>query len=295
MPETILVGVADRDGARDAVALGAALAAALDDELAVVHVYPFDPLAGSIALGAPPDAPLEQEAGDIVARATDGCPMPYRPVVVSHTSTVGGLHDEATRANAEVLVVGSSHRGTLGRIALGSHTERVLQGAPCAVAVASRGLAESVAWELKRIAVGYDGSDDSAGAVAVGRRIAEATGGALQLVTAVESAPDGWGRYNYRPDWRELEAQMTKAAAQALAETARDDEQTDVRVGDAVEQLLMLSHASDLLVLGSRGYGPVKRVLQGATSHRVVRDAACPVVVVPRVAPDQRSAAPAPA
>lgn len=279
MSETILVGV-DRDGARDAVALGGALAAALGGELAIVHVYPFDPLAGSIALGAPPDVPLEQEARDIVARAGEGCPMPYRPVVVSHTSTVGGLHDEAQRTGAALLVVGSSHRGTLRRIALGSNSERVLQGAPCAVAVAPHALADA-GWQPRRIAVGYDGSEDAAHAVATARRIARAVGGTLQLVTVVESAPGGSERSNDRPDWHAHEAELVEAAEQALADVAAEGEQTDVRVGDAVEQLRMLSFGTDLLVLGSRGYGPVRRVLEGATAHRVVREADCPVVVVP--------------
>jgi nucleotide-binding universal stress UspA family protein len=37
----------------------------------------------------------------------------------------------------------------------------------------------------------------------------------------------------------------------------------------------------DLLVLGSRGYGPVRRVLLGDVAGNVIRGAACPVVAVP--------------
>jgi nucleotide-binding universal stress UspA family protein len=37
----------------------------------------------------------------------------------------------------------------------------------------------------------------------------------------------------------------------------------------------------DLLVMGSRGYGPIGRVLLGGVSNRVIRSAACPVEVVP--------------
>jgi nucleotide-binding universal stress UspA family protein len=35
-------------------------------------------------------------------------------------------------------------------------------------------------------------------------------------------------------------------------------------------------------VIGSRGYGPLHSVLLGGVSGRVIRDAACPVIVVPR-------------
>jgi nucleotide-binding universal stress UspA family protein len=285
MSHTVLVGVDDHDGARDAVALGAALATALGAELAIVHIYPFDPLARSMALGGSPADPLHDEARDIVERAAQGCPMPYRVIVVSHPSAVGGLHEQAARANAELLVVGSSRRGPVGRVALGSHSERVLLGAPCAVAVAPHGMADAgAAWQPARIAVGYDGSEDAGIAVQTARRIASATGGAIELVSVIESAPGGWDRYTYQPDWRAEEHRMRERAEQALAEAAAPGEQTDVRVGDPVEQLLMLCRSADLLVLGSRGYGPVRRVLAGATSHRVVREATCPVIVTPRTA-----------
>jgi nucleotide-binding universal stress UspA family protein len=47
----------------------------------------------------------------------------------------------------------------------------------------------------------------------------------------------------------------------------------------------MIRHCEEnsyLLVLGSRGYGPVARVLLGSVSRRVVADAPCPVLVVAR-------------
>ena len=53
--------------------------------------------------------------------------------------------------------------------------------------------------------------------------------------------------------------------------------------GDVVEELAALDEREcDLLVCGSRGYGPVRRVLLGGVSRRLMRRAACPVVVVPR-------------
>ena len=40
----------------------------------------------------------------------------------------------------------------------------------------------------------------------------------------------------------------------------------------------------DLLVIGSRGYGPVRTVLEGGVSAASLRRAPCPVVVTPRTA-----------
>jgi nucleotide-binding universal stress UspA family protein len=52
--------------------------------------------------------------------------------------------------------------------------------------------------------------------------------------------------------------------------------------GKPAEVLIALSETVDLLVIGSRGYGPLKAVLLGGVSGQVIRSAACPVVVVPR-------------
>ena len=51
---------------------------------------------------------------------------------------------------------------------------------------------------------------------------------------------------------------------------------------DPFDVLVRLSEHIDLLVCGSRGYGPVRAVLLGAVSHRLVTKARCPLVVVPR-------------
>ena len=53
-------------------------------------------------------------------------------------------------------------------------------------------------------------------------------------------------------------------------------------VGDPVRELAAQSGSADLMVVGSRGYGPLRAVLLGSVSGRLVREAACPVIVVPR-------------
>src|SRR3712207_257775 len=58
---------------------------------------------------------------------------------VTSESAARALHEVASRVGAGLIVVGSSQRGALGRIALGSTTDRVLDRAPCPVAVAPRG------------------------------------------------------------------------------------------------------------------------------------------------------------
>jgi nucleotide-binding universal stress UspA family protein len=42
------------------------------------------------------------------------------------------------------------------------------------------------------------------------------------------------------------------------------------------------SEGVDLMIVGSRGYGPLAAVLLGGVTHTFVRKAACPVIVLPR-------------
>ena len=54
--------------------------------------------------------------------------------------------------------------------------------------------------------------------------------------------------------------------------------------GDPAEVLAQQGVELDLLVVGSRGYGPLRRALLGGVSGRIIRIAPCPVVVTPRSA-----------
>jgi nucleotide-binding universal stress UspA family protein len=56
----------------------------------------------------------------------------------------------------------------------------------------------------------------------------------------------------------------------------------EVHAGYPPDELTRASGRLDLLILGSRSYGPIRRVLLGGTSVRVMRSSACPVVIVPR-------------
>jgi len=55
-----------------------------------------------------------------------------------------------------------------------------------------------------------------------------------------------------------------------------------VSVQDPVAFLIAASDRLDLLVCGSRGYGPQRAVLLGGVSRRVAAEARCPVIVLAR-------------
>ncbi len=209
-----------------------------------------------------------------------------------------GLHDTAVSEQADLVVVGSSHRGPLGRVLLGSVGERLLSGGPCAVAVVPRGYAAHGPHTFAVIAVAFDGSPEARVTLHAAHDLATRTGAALRAVMVVEPPAALPGQFVPLPG---LEPLVTIERADAL----RRQEQAATNVldaavcalgsGVAVEQQVLFGNdpaASildvagadvDLLVLGSRAYGPVRRALVGSVSSTVVRHSPCPVLVTPRL------------
>ena len=139
------------------------------------------------------------------------------------------------------------------------------------------------------MAVAFDGSPEAQHALEVAAGYARAAGARLRVVTAVNSAAAGI----YPPP------PLDVVAYEELGEIARGQarERLDEAIaalgpgvqaegavldGDVVTSLVEDSHCDDLLFTGSRAQGPFRRVLVGSISTHLLREAACPVVVVPR-------------
>ena len=90
------------------------------------------------------------------------------------------LHRLARKESAQLLVVGSSHRGPTGRTMLGGQTLAALNGSSCAVAIAPRGygLAEPA---LRTVGAGDAGLPESELAVRTARQLAERYGAELEI------------------------------------------------------------------------------------------------------------------
>ena len=177
-----------------------------------------------------------------------------------------GLHELAERQGADLVVVGSSGRGLLGRVAVGDHTRDALNGAPCAVAVAPAGYAQRPS-AVRKIGVGYDGSPESKHALAVARELAAWLGAKVSAFEAVTLPLDA-GNVGALD-------QLVESARSAIAELG--DVDAHAAYGDPVEELALFGASVDLLIVGSRGYGPIGRLVHGSTSQRLVRSARCPV------------------
>jgi nucleotide-binding universal stress UspA family protein len=205
-------------------------------------------------------------------------------IATSDDSPGRALQRIAKREHGDLIVVGSAHRGPIGRVLAGDVTAGTLHGAPCPVLVAPRGYAEH-AGELKTIGVGFDGSPESRAAVDLAHAIAKATGARIRVIGVVAAPEPGNPFAGYHPDWDEhirVKRAEAQEGMQAVLAELGDIATGDVAFGDPARELVYEAKHLDMLITGSRGYGPVRRLMLGSTSNKVLHEAACPVLVITR-------------
>ena len=101
----------------------------------------------------------------------------------SRTAPPHGIQRLAEDESADLIVVGSSHRGPIGRVLAGSVGETLLTGAPCPVAIAPRGYARGDHPKVGLIGVGYDGFNESKLAFSEAVRIARRADAELRIIS----------------------------------------------------------------------------------------------------------------
>jgi nucleotide-binding universal stress UspA family protein len=188
--------------------------------------------------------------------------------VVVDMSVPHAIHRIAEHERAELLVVGRTDRGALGRVLPASTAERLIHGAHCAVALVPSGWTEQ---PIESIAVAFVDTPEGRAALRTAHRIALGTAAELRVATVVHPLT--------RVDNAAAEART--AAVNALRALGPEGE-IEVHVDDPADLLVDISEHVDLLVCGSRAYPPLRAVLLGSVSRRVVDRARCPVLVVPR-------------
>lgn len=284
----VIVGFDGRDEARDALRLGRDLAKAEGGELRVAVVLPRGraPFEEAIFGGRLAEQVDEQLYGEVSRELGEAGFIPASlDGGLGGRSAARALYEYARDEDADLIVVGSTHRGTLGRVLPGSVGESLLRGAPCAVAVAPRGFARREHLPIGLIGVAYDGTDEADLALAEGERLAGVLGADLRVITVVPRlAPLGVQGPEageiHKSMHREYQTVLDKGVS-ALRE--RTSAEAALKEGDPAAVLADQGVELDLIVIGSRGYGPMRRALLGAVSAEVMRTAPCPVLVTPRI------------
>ena len=207
------------------------------------------------------------------------------------TSAAHALHELSETEDAGLLVVGSTRRGAVGRVLPGSTAQRLMHGAPCPLAIVPAG------WEaggaLDTIGVAYVDNEEGREALRGGHALADRSGAALRVLMAVRAGLVRYGETEAQTaeqrgkEFDEVEGELRVRSEEALRRATEGlggdvAIETDVFVEDPADVLVRVSEHLDLLVCGSRGYGPLRAVLLGGVSRRLTAEAHCPVIVLPR-------------
>jgi nucleotide-binding universal stress UspA family protein len=278
MFKQVLVGVDEHGGGLDAIALARKLLAH-DGELTLAYVYSGDP--GIYRSSGPAyDSTERAHALELLERARNDTGVQAQLRWRRSPSVGRGLHELCESIGADLLVVGSSRHGLLGRVLIGDDTRAALNGAPCALAIAPANYAQQPL-AMSEIGVAYNGSPESDHAVAVARVLAAQCEAKLSAFEAV-SLPT----YAFVGGPAPIDD-----APEALVEEARGriaglgGVEAHAAYGRPAEELALYSASLDLLVVGSRGYGPLGRLIHGSTSQELAHTARCPLLVLTRAAP----------
>jgi nucleotide-binding universal stress UspA family protein len=212
-------------------------------------------------------------------------------VIHQSTSIPTGLIELAANYSANLVVVGSSSSGLLGRVGLGSVTERLVHTASVPVAIAPRGYASGSA-AVCRVTAAYGGEADVNGLVAAAAELAKKWSVPLRIVSftvrpvrmfagsielsAEELVVQQWSRRTFDDIVKQLNVVRARIPVPDV----------DVVVGsghdwrEAVEAVSW--QMGDILVLGSGAAGPATHVFLGSAASKILRHAPVPVMIVPR-------------
>jgi nucleotide-binding universal stress UspA family protein len=203
--------------------------------------------AGMAALHA---ADLLQHEGDAALAAARAL-APSASAKLVDGDPAAGLLEQAASEGATLIAVGSHGRRRAAGLLLGTVAARMLRDASCSVLVA-RPARDPETWP-QAIAVGVDGSVESAAAFTAATAVAEQFGGNFRAVASTKD-------------------QLDREAARAIAPEL-DEQRTP-----ALDVLVAASESADLVVVGNRGLRGLKAL--GSVSERVAHQARSSVLVV---------------
>lgn len=281
-PAPVLVAYDGSEGGRDALELARVLCTAEGSRCIVGTCLEYGPVSVRRGLGDAEDPDASALFGEAKARLGD---LEVENRVVGTRSPARMFAEFAARERVGTIVVGSPHRGKLGRTLLGSMSEHLIHHAPCEVVVAPRGYARERHTGLRKIAVGYDGTEVAEGALARAVEIASRSGAAIEVIVAedvmVSGGPGGLGIRSRRSAYEVMQEAAASVDPSIKVEGKVLDPGWWQVVSEVTEALAgACGDDVDLLLLGSRS--GTEHLLYGSVSKRLIAEAPCPVLVVQR-------------
>jgi nucleotide-binding universal stress UspA family protein len=210
--------------------------------------------------------------------------------VVVDKAPVEGILSEAEKFRADVIAVGWRGHGGVRALLMGSVSRGVVRGAKCAVLVARR----RPPARIRKIVLAFDGSPNASRAVTLLARLSPRRNGHVTLVQVVQlvmpttRGPAVQGiRTSIDQELKRINAKRSKTAEKALVRAAqklnRKGWRTDIelRAGEPLRELIEAVNKSraQLLVVGARGTGGLRRLLLGSVAEGVLSRSPVPVLL----------------
>jgi nucleotide-binding universal stress UspA family protein len=272
----IIVGVDGSDGSRAALRWAARTATARHAECRAIAAWQYP--ANAVNPAAPATLPGPEEMDErtrddlrTVVREVLGSDADRVEIEVGRGPAASVLLTAAARADTDMLVMGARGRGGFAGLLLGSVSQECVEHSPCPVVV----LRDEPDASDGPIVIGLDGSGGASRALDWALDLAEAT---AATVVAVHAPILGANNAMMEAASQSLEQWCAPIRARAVPYEMR------IEPGDprtALEQVADETGAS-LLVVGTRGLGPVRGLLLGSVAGYIARYSKGPIAIVPR-------------
>jgi nucleotide-binding universal stress UspA family protein len=294
MTSTIVCGIDHSDHARAAARVAAALAQRLELRLSLVYALPAE--APPPVTTSPPGALFDRDAARhdaehavarLLAEVLDETGLDDADGRVEHGSAPERLTAAAEQDDAAFLVVGTRGDGAARAALLGSVSMAIAQTAPCPVIVVPPAVARARRDALagRAVVCGVHGPEDRQ-VVHGAARLAAAL--SLPLTVAHVVDPEDGGETTFE-ETQTLLAPLILAARKITSPV----EEPVLMAGDPAQRLTALAdeRPAAVLVVGTRGRGPLRSAILGSVSRSLACSATVPVLIDPlRSAPAMGSA-----
>jgi nucleotide-binding universal stress UspA family protein len=282
----VLIGVDGSEDSRSALQWGAGIAERLGASIHVMRAwqYPSDAILsiGRLELPPPDKAAARIEAElRVLLEETLGQRAEQATVEVARGPAAGVLL-HAAESHPRMVVVGSRGLGGFKGLMLGSVGRQLAEHVTCPVTVVRPG-APAAPFRLETIVTAHDGSPNASHAMDVAAAIATQLGAQLVVASAAPpAAGERRGGVESRTNLSERREQLETWCAPLR--DAGVEHHIAVVEGDARTALLdvVRDRYADLLVVGSRGRGPVAKLLLGSVASSLAQHSEQPVMIVPQ-------------
>ncbi|WP_301533927.1 universal stress protein [Pseudomonas sp. CAN1] len=193
----------------------------------------------------------------------------------------------AKKQACEMLVMGAHRKSVLRDIFVGTTVERVLRAGQLPVLVVN----QPAAGQYRDLLIALDTSPASAHAVEVANDLGMLEGAVRRGVYAFSPLAKGMMQYSgvseeridefVGSESRQAVDELKKFLHEQHLEDRIDEQLVAVGLPGNVLQRMVDKHRPDLLVMGTRGMGGIKRALIGSVADYALRELDCDILVVP--------------